>query len=139
MAVDIPKFHNAVTNLLAPHAALRREPKPRKGPKGGAAEGPEGPEGAADGEVAAATAAAPAPGATQQQGAAAAAAAAAARFIPATKFGGQRPGMAFKLGPQGLGYYPDGGGAPAAVAAAGGGEEGQPGRWWRDGMGATGM
>ncbi|GFR45758.1 hypothetical protein Agub_g7173 [Astrephomene gubernaculifera] len=41
------------------------------------------------------------------------------KFIAAKKFGGAKPGYAFKKGPQGLGYYFDAKAAAAVAAAAG--------------------
>jgi hypothetical protein len=122
VAVDLPKLYNPVTNLLAPHALPpTRHPKPRRKQKAS-----EMAEAAVthelpllqngDGGVAAAGA----PPAPPPDPAAVAAAAAAGQFVPGSRWQGQRPGFAFKLGSLGLGYYPDHGlvGSKAAGASA---------------------
>ncbi|PSC76713.1 ribosome biogenesis BMS1-like protein [Micractinium conductrix] len=124
VAVDLPKLYNPVTNLLAPHAPAKlRQPKHRRKQKrltGGEEEGVDGEDAGGAGDDVAGLG----PG-SAIDAAAAAAAAAAGTFVPASKWGGRRPGFAFKLGPLGLGYYPDHGlsgtkaaGATAAAAAA---------------------
>ncbi|EFN57678.1 hypothetical protein CHLNCDRAFT_142849 [Chlorella variabilis] len=122
VAVDLPRLYNPVTNRLAPAPApAPREPKHRR--KQRAAEVAEaaaaGGEQAGGGDDAAAAEAGVGPGSAAGQ-AAAAAAAAEGRFVPAGRWQGRRAGFAFKLGPLGLGYYPDHGlsGAAAAGAAA---------------------
>jgi hypothetical protein len=112
VAVDLPKLYNPVTNLLGPQALPQpRQPKHRRRQRELAGDG------AAAGEAQEAGAAA---GAGLADAAGVAAAAAAGQFVPASKWGGRRPGFAFKLGHLGLGYYPDHGlaGAKAAGAAA---------------------
>ncbi|KAL4425893.1 hypothetical protein ABPG75_009909 [Micractinium tetrahymenae] len=115
--VDLPKFYNPVTNLLAPHALpAPREPKHRRKQKRGAAEAEADGGAAGDGDAAGSGEAA------AGVGPGSAADAAAGTFIPANKWQGRRPGFAFKLGKLGLGYYPDhglsGSKAAGAVVAA---------------------
>jgi ribosome biogenesis protein BMS1 len=100
--VELPRFYNPVTDLLAPRAAPQaREPKPSRLPL---------PPPAADAE-------APATGAVAPAGA----------FSAAEKFAGRKTGYYFAKGPLGLGYYPDaaqqaqqapGAAAPSPAAAA---------------------
>lgn len=104
MAVDIPRFFNPITNLLAPRAQpAPRAPKPMRNRK--REEEPER-------DVAAAV--------TLLQGSRGGEAVAEdpGRFEASTTFGGARAGMAFKLGCRGLGYYQDGDEAPAGGTAA---------------------
>jgi ribosome biogenesis protein BMS1 len=141
--VELPKFYNPVTNLLAPHAVVVRQPKQRGRRKAGEGESEGGVPAAAAAaalDAGAAADAAAAGGARGEAGTAAAggflaalaapqgaaAATAAAQtpgsnaFIPAAAFGGKLPGYVFKLDGQGLGYYADmpaGTGAAAAAAA----------------------
>ncbi|KAF5838557.1 BMS1-like protein [Dunaliella salina] len=135
VAVDLPRFYNPVTNLLAPApppATLARK-KPAKS-KDNAAEDPAeraSKPGVAHILSAAAAAAAakgsagtPAPHQLAQPllasapkpavaGAPAPATAPQAEFLPSPHFAGPRPGYFFKKGPSGLGYYLD---APASSA-----------------------
>lgn len=101
MAVDIPRFFNPITNLLEPRAApAPRAPKPSKNRK--REEEPEReaaamlPQGSRGGEVAA-----------RDHG----------RFEACMAFKGARPGMVFKLGSRGMGYYQDGDDEAAAAGA----------------------
>ncbi|KAL6785735.1 hypothetical protein ACKKBF_B01435 [Auxenochlorella protothecoides x Auxenochlorella symbiontica] len=101
VAVDIPRFFNPITNLLEPRAApAPRAPKPSKNRK--REEEPEReaaamlPQGSRGGEVAA-----------RDHG----------RFEACMAFKGARPGMVFKLGSRGMGYYQDGDDEAAAAGA----------------------
>ncbi|KAL3145804.1 hypothetical protein ABBQ38_015181 [Trebouxia sp. C0009 RCD-2024] len=94
IAVDLPKFYNPVTNLLSP--AVRPPPRELK-PGHMAAEDPNS---IALGATDANAIALPGPPASHPPG---------LGFTPAAVFGGARPGMVFKTGAQGTGYYPDAG------------------------------
>ncbi len=119
VALDLPRFYNPVTNLLAPPPQLTRAPKHTRGR--GASPPVEEPEGAGLGPS---SAAAPGPPALAANGDSRAAGAptyaeapSTSGFQPSARFTGPRVGMVFKSGLQGLGYYPDLG-PKAAVAAA---------------------
>ncbi|GIL90192.1 hypothetical protein Vretimale_16386 [Volvox reticuliferus] len=120
VALDLPRFYNPVTNLLAPLAELQRQPKAghRNSSKTQQAEG---------GATAALAPPASDGGPTAPAGISGREStptmAGRGGFQAATRFNGPRPGMVFKLGPQGLGYYKDVGLAaeapgPLAVAMA---------------------
>lgn len=104
VAVDIPRFFNPVTNLLAHTPKAARGDKARTVHKrsvaGALEEGLAGVQDAAEAGAAVTTA-----------------------FIAADQFKGARAGSKFCLGPLGLGYYPDlgpntGSDDPAAVVTA---------------------
>ena len=91
VAVDVPRFVNPVTNLLAPRAAApARAPKPLKNRRREGGEDADEDKGAVNA------------GATVSDEPAA-----PGRFEAAQRFQGSRPGMVFKLGHRGLGYYED--------------------------------
>ena len=106
VAVDVPKFWNPVTNLLAPAVAPQRAGKTREVVRSTDAAAGLDPVGEGDG------------------------------FIASTRFRGSRAGYKFTAGPAGLGYYLDGGAntgfppglspAPALAAAPTAGVD-QPG------------
>lgn len=84
--VEVPKFYNPVTNLLAPQSMQARAPKP--GRKDAAADDVAMVEGQGPLENGVA--------AVDDR-----------EFVPAAKFCGRRPGFVFTTGPRGLGYYED--------------------------------
>ncbi|KDD73546.1 DUF663 hypothetical protein, partial [Helicosporidium sp. ATCC 50920] len=91
--VDVPRFCHPVTDLLAPApAAPARAPKQRK------ARVLEGEE---------KTASAGEPGSAPCASGDASRDASGDAFVPSAAFAGAKPGMAFKLGARGLGYYSD--------------------------------
>lgn len=103
--VELPKLYNPVTNLLAsPHSSIRTTRALQRQGKGRpptAAPGTDGDVVQADaptsgGPSAALTAPTTTFTTTSTQG-----------FVAAPRFLGARPGMVFKRGPAGLGYYPD--------------------------------
>lgn len=112
IALDLPRFYNPVTNLLAAAPTdVNRPPKNSKRVRGGA-EPEQAPTDVAAGMVVNAGTAAAA------DATAAAAAPGKREFQASSTFTGPRPGMAFKLGPQGQGYYKDEGPTVAAATAA---------------------
>ncbi|GLI71471.1 hypothetical protein VaNZ11_016609 [Volvox africanus] len=122
VALDLPRFYNPVTNLLAPLPKLQRQPKagPRNSSKMQQAE--DGP--ATTSALPALDAAATVPAGTSGRESTATTSGSGG-FQAASRFNGPRPGMVFKLGPQGLGYYKDVGSvgespAPPALADAAG-------------------
>jgi ribosome biogenesis protein BMS1 len=109
VAVELPRFYNPVTNLLvAPDKRHTPGAVQRAGHKTAEIM-------AADAEQEQEEEAAEA---ADDAGAGAAAGAAGEGFQPAKAFTGARAGHVFKLGCQGLGYYPDAGPAAAAQASA---------------------
>ncbi|KAG2495424.1 hypothetical protein HYH03_006371 [Edaphochlamys debaryana] len=113
VALDLPRFHNPVTNLLAPPPALPRAPK--TGVKDRIDDDVAGAE-AAEAEAVGVVGMAEAVGKVEEEGGGKGKG--GEGFIPSAKFNGPRPGFVFKKGPTGLGYYRDAGPAAAAAAAA---------------------
>ncbi|KXZ47518.1 hypothetical protein GPECTOR_34g677 [Gonium pectorale] len=116
IAVDLPRFYNPVTNLLAPPPAQQRDPKPGRNQQQQVEDAED--QAAAAAVEGAQSAAAPAiADASGRDAIPAQAAVAAGGFQAAPRWNGPRPGMVFKQGPQGLGYYKDVGPHAAAAAA----------------------
>lgn len=120
IGVDLPKFYNPVTNLLAPAVKpAARQIKPGHMPS-------EDPSAIASGATDANAIALGNPTSTSHPVA----------FTPAATFQGARQGQVFKAGPQGTGYYSDQGFAsssaqtPAVVASTGAVKAGEAKDGW---------
>ncbi|BDA50761.1 probable pre-rRNA-processing protein TSR1 homolog at N-terminal half [Coccomyxa sp. Obi] len=95
IAVELPRFYNPVTNLLAPPPTIARAPKPGKGEISRQQALPSPPP--------------PLPSASASD----------VDFIPSAAFAGARPGFVFKAGACGLSYYREGTAAAAAASSGG--------------------
>ncbi|KAJ9526363.1 hypothetical protein QJQ45_009839 [Haematococcus lacustris] len=128
-ALELPRFHNPVTNLLAAQDRVARDLKPAKKkalkaaglplpqPSTAAALPLSGPSNPSEAQALLAK-----PLVAQEQGRHALdqghGSGPLPSFQPAARFSGAQPGRVFKLGMQGLGYYPDSGLSKDGRAAA---------------------
>ncbi|CAL8465158.1 g4693 [Coccomyxa elongata] len=108
IAIDLPRFYNPVTNLLAPPPTVARTPKPGKADQAAREEAEVATAGGTPGQQAL-----PPPPPLP------AASAGDSDFIPSAAFAGARPGLVFQAGARGVGYYRDGTAAAAAATSGG--------------------